>query len=386
MYSRKIALSHARQIRKCPPYAILKDPNHAANVERHLAVCPYCRENLDEMSSMARLAEKLAGTSTVDEAGDVFEPAPGQIRYIRSDKADWSQGYYFNPPMLVVLDLTQKISDDIRVAQIYDDIGLAGPGDLILNEEQTGTGELFVECWNTYTLKAAYLGTLVGQVSSPVMDAILRQEADPEDIPSWTPLPFPLRENDPRIHFRKLEVETAFFFSSRAAGELMEELERTRIRLVYGSLSELSGDVAKKVPGIRFPQNPSSFEEALAFAEVPWDRLPLAAADEEEKIIVGNRVVVRGGRIEVFEPITVDILQTHEMPGGKSSFTGRFPVDPEKGRPVRVIFGFALSGDTSLETSGHPFVDMEKGLFSVVFDTPSRDWRRLRLGIVYAAE
>lgn len=386
MYSRKIALAHARQIRRCPPHSLLKDPDRSAEMDLHLAVCPHCPETLHEMESMALLARKLTGGDAFADAAADLDAAVGQIRYIRSDKAGWHQGYHYNPPMVVVLEVRKKISDDILVAQIYDDIVLAAIGDLILGDDLTGAGELFVECWNTYTLKSAYLGTPVGQTAAPVIQAIRRLEADPEDTPPWAPLPFPLREDDPRLYFRELEVETAFFFSSQAAGELMAELEKGSVHLSYASPAELYKDVQRKVPGIRFPFHPVTFEEALVTPAFPQDYLPLAAADELEKSVIGKRAVFKDGIISDFEPIGVNIFKIHDMGAGRVGYSGCIPAQPEDARPVRIIFRFALPDGHLIEPFEEPRWNMETGFFSVVFDTPVKDWTKLQLAILYEVD
>ncbi|WP_373500901.1 hypothetical protein [Desulfococcus sp.] len=382
MYSRKIALAHARQIRRCPPLSLLRDPDRPAELDLHLAICPHCTDALHEGEAMELLAKKLGAEKAPADDAKGLDVAAGQIRTVRPEKAGWHQGYHYNPPTVIVLDVRKKISDDIRVAQIYEDTILAAPGDLILEDEHTGAGELFVECWNTYTLKAAYLGAVAGQAAPPVIDAVLRLEEDPDDAPIWAPLPFPLREDDPRIHFRELEVETAFFFSSQAAGELMAELEKRSIRTVYASPAELSRVIGEKVPGIRFSLEPDSFEDALAAPEFPPYSLPLAAAADREKTIIAKHVMFKDGHLTVYAPMEVDVFSAHAMEGGRVGFSGRFPVQPET-RPVHLIFRYAGPDGVLIEPAAHPHWDAETGSFSVVFDTSTKDWRKLRLAVLY---
>ena len=376
MYSRKIALGLARQIRRCPPHGMFKDPDRAAELAQHLAVCPHCAEAPHETlrlpATLPFEAEAPAGA------------AAGQIRYIRSEKAGWRQGYHCNPPMVVVLEIREEISDDILVAQIYDDTILAGPGDLILDGDCTGAGELFIETWNSYTLKAADLGTLMGQVPAPVVDAVRRMKADPGDAPPWAPLTVPMKEDDPRRHFRELEVETAFFFSSQAAGELMAELESPLPDVIYASLAEFMEAIAEKVHGIRFPWAPESLEDALASAEFPSHILPMAAADDRERIVIGKRVIFRDGQLAVYEPMEVAVFKTHRAAGGGIAFSGRFPVAPES-RPVHAVFRYAASDGVLIEPAAEPRWDVETGAFYVAFDAPPGDWRELRAAVIYEA-
>lgn len=383
MYSRKIALAHARQIRRCPPYALLKSRHHSAELKLHLNICPHCREDL-ETASMEVLANKLAGPDMGMKTAAGTEAAVGQLRYIQPEKSGWLDGYHYNPPMVVVLEIGNRISDDIRVAQVYDDIVLAAPGDLILDDDRSGAGDLFVECWNTYTLKSSHLGAGVGQVGPEVIEAIHWMAENAEETASWAPLPFPMTADDPRIHFRELEVETAFFFSAQAAGELMVELESSRLRLAYASPAELTRDIGEKVPDIRFPVQPNSFEEALTMPEFPEYLLPLAAADTMEKTITGKRVIFKDGLLAGFDPIEITVFNIHDLEDGKVGFSGCVPVTPDI-RPVDLVFRFAASDGILVEPAAEPRWDPETGAFAVVFDTASRDRHKLRVAVLCEA-
>ncbi|MCD6295300.1 MAG: hypothetical protein J7M20_10390 [Deltaproteobacteria bacterium] len=50
---------------------------------------------------------------------------------------------------------------------------MAAPGDLIVTADDSELGSLFVECWNTYTLKEDFLGPSLDTVPARVMDAVL---------------------------------------------------------------------------------------------------------------------------------------------------------------------------------------------------------------------
>lgn len=120
---------------------------------------------------------------------------------------------FYNPPLVLVLEDVGEISDDLWVAQTYHDIYLAGPGDLILSAEQTGTDELFVECWNTYRLNTKDLDPPLGQISLDIMEAIEILREDSDAYPVWAFQTKPLTNHDVRIYFRELEAEVARIFS-----------------------------------------------------------------------------------------------------------------------------------------------------------------------------
>jgi hypothetical protein len=384
MYNRKIALSHARRIRSCPPPAMMKDDAQAQNINRHLAICPYCTVSSgEEWEELALGLKKLTPSAIPGMPAPEAEVRPGQIRYVRQEKSAWRDGYYYNPPMVLVLELQEKISDELRVAQVYDDAVLAAPGDLMLSGDQTGAGELFVECWNTYTLKTSHLGTRMGAVSPKTLSAIKDMAEDPAVEPNWAPLLFPMRDEDPRIYFRQLEVETAYTFSSQAAAELMNELERPFP--ANFSPEMLKTDIARKVPGIVFPFPSSSPEETLLSACFPADHIPMAAADSTAQMLIGKRVVVKGQQITHFEPLEIHIFGVHEHEEGKVVFSGRFQTLPAMPPPVAFLCGFFVPEAAVLQPVAAPNWDPSTGNFVVSFATTDTDLKRLSVAVIYEA-
>jgi hypothetical protein len=385
MYDRKIALSHARRLRSCPPPAVVKDDAQAQNVNRHMAICPYCTASSGEKGweELALQLKKIIQSFPPGVPAPEAAVAPGQIRYIRREKSAWRDGYHYNPPMVLVLELQGKISDELRVAQVYDDTALAAPGDLILSDEKTGAGELFVECWNTYTLKGDYLGTQMGPVSPEVLSAIQRMVEDPTLEPDWASLLFPMRDEDPRLYFRQLEIETAYTFSSRATEELMNELERPFP--ANFSPESIKIDILRKVPGIVFAFPSPSPEATLLTALFPADRLPMAAADSAAHIIIGKRVTVTEQRITEFEPLEIHIFKAHDHGEGKVAFSGRFQPQPASPPPVAFLCGLFVSEAGLLLPASDPTWDPSSGNFAVSFATTVTDFRRLSIAVIYEA-
>ena len=215
MHSRKSALTRARQYRRCPPPEIAEDPSHAAYMKQHLAVCPHCGaaesnrlKIWNDLSS--RLKEYFCAAENNSEAPAI---STGQLRFLKPGLAGWHNGYFFNPPCVLVLETAKEIADEIFVAQVYHEIGLAAPGDLILDDDRSGAGDLFVECWNTYTLKSSYLGPIIATVTPEIIETVKTMEKQADFLPDWALLPKPLTEHDPRLYFRELEIETGYVFA-----------------------------------------------------------------------------------------------------------------------------------------------------------------------------
>jgi len=220
MYSRKTALSRAKQYRTCPPSFIADDPRHQENMRQHREICPYCSSRIaEDIKVWEILATVLPKPEYKSEREIRKEILQGQLRYIRSDLGRWRGRYFYNTPLVLVLAAAGDVSEEVSVVQTYHDVYLAGPGDLILSDEQTGTGELFAECRNIYTVKASDLDMSQGQISSDIIEAIKSLQQFPEAYPDWALHPKPLTTDDARIAFREIEAETASVFKIQASEE-----------------------------------------------------------------------------------------------------------------------------------------------------------------------
>lgn len=216
MYSRISALSQARKYRTCPPPYIADNPSHNKYLQQHMGICPYCSlqvmEERDNWNNLTRHIQDFFYPPSQPKNHD--KVLKGQLRYIRSDMGKWHEGYFFNPPLVLVLEYPDDISGHILTAQTYHDIYLAGPEDLILSNDQTSVGdELFVECWNIYTLNIENLGPAIGQVTSDIIEAVRKLEKNAEAYPAWALMPKPFKNHDTRIYFRELETEVSSIFS-----------------------------------------------------------------------------------------------------------------------------------------------------------------------------
>ena len=328
MYSRKLALSLAKRFRTCPPSEIMNDPSQKAMFEQHLVRCPYCSSRLaEEMDAWKELNGKLQDIvfSMRDLSEKDLGVGRGQLRQIKPELGAWREGEYYSPPLVLVLDITGAVSDDVLVSQTYHDVSLAGPGDLILSGEQTGLGELFAEPWNVYTLKAANLTRCFGQVKPEIVGHVKTLGDDPDAYPAWAMHPKPFEEHDVRIYFREMEVEVGYTFASRAVEDLLEELERPTLDLFYSSGEELRADIIKKAPGTRWTQEPVTFDKILALAEFAPEKLPLAADDRDGRRAVANLAMVKDGKIREFRPVPLEIYGM----SGAVKISGRITGLPE---------------------------------------------------------
>lgn len=344
MDSRKRALSMARQSRLCPPARILSDPKHEKEVERHLATCPYCHElSVGEISPWDDLADSLRGLITpIRNKGK--EPAleKGCVCRIKAEKGRWWEGNFYTPPMVLMLERSGVIDDEVLVAQVYHDAALAGPGDLILEKGRSPVGEIFIEAWNTYTLRLRDLTPPLGKVSPRVLFAARRLGEDQALYPRWAAHPRPMAQEDQRIYFREMEVEVGFVFSSAAVAELMNVLERRSLRLVYGAPREAMAAIGKRQQGIFWEGEPSSLEQVLASARFPPECYTMAAASNERELFPANLVEVTSGKVARIAPVEGEILERNEEAGGLA-IGGRVAI-PE-GVEIFELLCFLETGD-----------------------------------------
>ncbi|MEW6665739.1 MAG: hypothetical protein AB1512_11035 [Thermodesulfobacteriota bacterium] len=318
MESKKLSLSLAKQFRLCPPSRIAKDPTHAANVRKHRSLCPYCSDDtLEELASWDALANKLISFNDSERTAEEIEAVgQGSICPVTQDRGRWQEGYFYNPPAVLVLARTASISGDVLVAQTYHDTTLSGPGDLILEGERSPVGEIFFEAWNTYTLRSRDLGPAAGEVSEEVVEAVKSLQKDHSAYPTWAGRPEPMEEHDPRISFREMEVEVGYVFASEAVSGLLQKHARPSLRLIQGTLQETIEGIRRIDRGIQWSVSPQTIEQALATARFPPERYAMAAASEDREVLSANLVTIRAGKIQAIAPVDGEIFQRIEEPEG----------------------------------------------------------------------
>jgi hypothetical protein len=384
MVDLRMALSFAKQYRTCPPVSMRNDPACAEFMKQHLSICPYCSaEGSESLETWDELVEGLQ--TEFAPCGHSEEPVlPGQIRFIRPDRACRRKGFFYNPPGVLVLKKSTGVKDGFRVAQTYHDTCLAGPGDLVLNETQTSAGTLMVECWNTYSMKGLFLGPVVGGVPDEVLDAARRMEKDPDNLPSWAEKPMPMEEHDVRLYFRELEVEVGYTFAAAAVSEIMEELERPRLLLAYDSVEEMKAEVEHIIPGISWSQPFAVPEEGLTSAKLPTASYAMAAADDESEVEIVNFVRVMNGLVKEIIPIQAEIIR-RAAAAGELAFHGRIIGMPQTEGEHRLLAFLTREGQYMLPAAAVKW-DPVTGHFATKFKKGEGEHGRLKLAVFCCAD
>jgi hypothetical protein len=281
MYTRKTALALAIQARTCPLPDIVDDPAHAQQNRQHLAICPFCSTRRShELDACRELARSLGKKNSPFPKPPPIEP--GQIWRIDPALTCWRDHFYYSPPAVVVVKKPEPGNPGLLAAQIWHDIFLAGPADLVVTPEDSPyNGQIFIETWNVYTLKEPYLTHYLGRISPGQTTDILRMNQDPKYLPPDAMALLPLEENDPRHYFRKMEIETGYTFARAAAHDLMNQLPRDDVTALLQQIRHI-------FPDITFSWSPGTVEECFATLEFPAESLALAAADQDHKKIVAT--------------------------------------------------------------------------------------------------
>lgn len=354
----RLAWQTALQARGCPPDRVLSGEDRDSSLSHHLSTCPFCSEaaamGREEFEETALARELRRFSMPRPEA----EPAPGQVCRVSERCVGWGpKGRYYNPPWVLVLDLPGDLPGAARVAQIYDDPVLAGPGDIPLGDD------VFAESWNTYTLREEDLECCGGCVD----EETLRQ------VKEGAALDWPAPPAGTHLEaFRRLEVEVAAFFALQALEEIMKRRERSPLeglRALFPDGETLKGELSGVYPQIAWPEATGDAADLLARARFPESELPLAAAGEGETL-PANLVVVRRGTVQL-SPILWElrVLTPKEggtVVGGKAlaslpprvELYGRWAAP---GQPGRI-------GEVS-------FIDPETGYFRLYFkDISEPEW------------
>jgi len=382
MFSRKQSLALAKQHRLCPPASVVKNPEYKEAMKRHLAICPFCSTGMsDDLEHWEALAESFP-VSVAKKASTPVKP--GQLRYIKNDYAAWRDGNYYSPPMVLTLEIPNDIPGAVTVAQTYSDIALAGRGDLILDDEQTDFTELFVESWNTYTLKTDLLDELVSEVSPEITATAIEMKKNPNYLPDWVMLPAPMTENDPRIFFREMEVEVGFTFSYPAVSELMNDIESSEPSINYDSPEELRQAMQKANPNLVWPAVPVDIITDLITAHYHEATMPMAAADSDDEVTIGKRVLLENGKVKAVDQITIEIITRLETDTG-FKISGRIQ-DPPSG--VFTAYMACLDRDRKAvpllpEASE---IDPENFFFYATFTGSHKDYPNFDLTLVCSSD
>lgn len=381
IHSRKHALSLAKQIRTCPPTSVLEAIAGSQEARTHLSLCPYCPSRIhEEAKSWDRLAAGAAGiVPSAQKRVEPIELREGALCPIVPALGGWREGFYYNPPIVLVLRAVSLHRDVSawKVAQTYHDVLLAGPGDLIVPGGRSPLGDIFIESWNTYTLRSIDLASPLGDLGPEVSRAAISLEADPSHYPAWAPQPKPMDENDARIYFREMEVEVGYAFSSRAVAALMAEMEQPRSSPVYLSNAALQKELKKRVPGLRWPVKPGDLEEVLILARFPDEALPMAAKDEAIETTTVNLVVFEKGEVRELMPLRAEIMKRDRG----VSISGQVLDLPGALKGSRLMCRFVPAGGRAISPRRVVW-EAESGNFMAEFDTEAVMEGRLLAAVI----
>ncbi|WP_457577156.1 hypothetical protein [Desulfomarina sp.] len=273
----------AWRIRCCPPDTLLFGGN-TEELQAHLDHCPWCRQErkqqLSENCSFPALstfkkADKPAwpdamarpqkanenpncGSTTLSRKFSDKRPLPGELWALKQELGGWGpKKRYYTPPLVVIIAVYE---DCVEVSQSYGDCTMAGIDDLRFELPRSG----FCQPWNRYTLRKEDFDTCYGTVIpstgliTSTADEYQTQQIEPGSL-LW--------------FFRQMEVETGFFFSSKAVRPLLAQYENT-VQETAVQLSDLGLPVPDKLP--------ATVNDLLLSTGIPDNLLPLAASDKLE--------------------------------------------------------------------------------------------------------
>lgn len=278
----RLAWQIARRLRTCPPPRLFAAVPAAPELIAHAERCPFCTERLTAETAAAAVPFALPRPRPAPEPRSA-DPHPGEIRAVQPELGAWGPGgCYFNPPMVLVVEVPADLEDAVRVMQLYDDLALAGPGDLPIDPEDPN---LYAETWNSYALRFTDLGRHYGQVSAATLAAV-RAAGEPATAAAIDP-------DSTLAAFRRLEVETAAFFATRALEEILAAREATvfdQIERQFRDWLELHAHLRKRQPHLRMPEQAASIAEGLlltCFADS--SDLEFAAAESRDRSATAPR-------------------------------------------------------------------------------------------------
>ncbi len=308
MLDRRDALRMAKRFRTCPPYHVKQDERGSKkHLDAHMRICQSCTDEGIPLDAWRRLCEGLKVLFETSSMNHAVPAATGQVRHIKREKAAWRKSKFYSPPVVVVVGPaeTDTGENSIFVAQIYHDMSMAGPGDLIVQYPGASDHAFFIETWNIYPLNASDLGPVFFSISPATMAAVNQLRKDQNSLAPGFPVPFPLHANDPRLEFREMETEIAQIFSSRAYNP--SAAPGAIGKWAYTSIAEVMDSVKTIMPEARWLCPPGSVLEALVLVKIPDNMIPLAASDDKEIPNFAPLYMRHGGHIVSLSPLSFTI-------------------------------------------------------------------------------
>ena len=252
---------HVWNMRCCPPDQHLAG-QAGPELERHLAICPMCRQNRELLQSLPPMQSAPPPLA----AAHTGNPVPGQLWAIASHCGGWGpKARYFAPPVVLITSVIDQ--DTLGVVQTCGETLFAAHDDMLLDQGVNG----FAQPWNRYMLKRKQLAHCLGTVSANCVAKILKAMQQPENR---------MEAGSLLWFFRHLEVETGFFFACQAQDNLPAlagHADPEESILVPEELGEL---------GLVLPRGASDLppDELLARSMPDESLLPLAAASDNDAV------------------------------------------------------------------------------------------------------
>ena len=228
-----------------------------------------------------------------------------------------------------------------------------------------------------------FLEPCVGLLNENEVAAVRELEDDPTAYPAGYMRPRPMEQHDVRLFFRQMEVELGYVFASHAAEILLEAMEGLKGTIREMNPRKLQEHLVEMVPGLTWPHEPKTPEEALLGAEFPGDRLPLAAKEPGAKAGVAVCATISGGRVKGFSPLLFEEFLTQRA-GVKLFVSGRVRLPAVSVRGSE-LWGLLTVKDGSNVSPGRVEWDDAVGSFYLEFDHVPDDFR-LAVAVVAESE
>ena len=276
----------AHQFRCCPPDHVLTG-EMSDELKCHLETCPFCR--VDRAISLPQVTLDPA----VVDKREQPRPQPGELWSLQPSCGGWGpKNRYYNPPVVLVIGMTS--SDYAQVVQISGAVELAGSDDLLLDNGLSG----FAEPWNRYTLQTRELHSCLGRIPRQRVEDLHQHIAAEHSAPMPGSLLW---------FFRQMEVETGWFFASRALDAFLEQPEDISVDSILDIPTEKLAADLRQLPVILPDMDfSSSAADILAWTMPADDLLPLAAADLKPQSLQILLFIVEQGKIR-----TAEMIQGH---------------------------------------------------------------------------
>lgn len=308
MHPAYLAWKAAWRMRCCPPDALLFGKN-TRELQRHLRTCPWCSEERQQ-----HLTETFSFPEIKPTREKTKLPSPGELWSLKQELGGWGpKNRYYAPPLVVII-ASHKHS--VEVCQTYGDTQLAGEDDLEFESNKIG----FCQPWNRYTLRLEDLASCFGAVFSSIDQRFFTAGKKQEQ---------PFETGSLLWFFRQMEVETGFFFATKAVATLMNQYENN-IQTVAQQL---------KKHGLNLPkQLPDTLHDLVLKIKIPDEMLPMAAADKEAPQEYGLLLTLENNTVSAPEFIGLHISHW-QREGPLLHVSGSFssPLPPNSTAHFRLI-------------------------------------------------